>query len=196
MILFKRFTIKSLTKKLKALQHNRQLNQPSDEAIKKEIDLYMSLLKAYQTFKHTKKNPYRELMVMECLRSAADLDSSKAQYELGSKLLEEAKFREKLEKEGLFSHLINQRNMRQLFEEAHLWLLKADTLGDVLAKRLRGLCYINGWGVALDKDKGFELVLASIDAENSWDKVPQIFAAIGLNKPEFFSALGKHRNKS
>lgn len=195
MILFKRFTIKSLTKKLKALQHNRQLNQPSDDAIKKEIDLYMSLLNAYQTFKRTKKNPYRELMVMECLRAAAALDSSKAQYELGLKLLEEAKFREQLEKEGLFSNLINQRDMRQLFEEAHLWLLKADTLGHVLARRLRGLCYINGWGVALDKDKGFELVLASIDAENSWDKVPQIFAAIGLNKPEFFSALGKHRNK-
>lgn len=196
MILFKRLTIKSLTKKLKVLQQNRQLNQPSDDIIAKEIDLYMSLLSAYQAFKNSKKNPYRELLVTECLRAAAGLDSSKAQYELGLKLLEEAKFREQLETDGLFANLINQRDMRQLFEEAHLWILKAENLGHILAKRLRGLCYINGWGVDADKDKGFELVLASIDQENSWDKVPQIFAAIGLNKPEFFSALGKHRHKN
>ena len=33
----------------------------------------------------------------------------------------------------------------------------------------------------------------AIELEQSWDKVPQIFASIGLNKPEFFSALTKMR---
>ena len=46
----------------------------------------------------------------------------------------------------------------------------------------------------LDKKVGFELIVESIEQENSWDKVPQIFASMGLNKPEFFSALTQLRN--
>jgi TPR repeat protein len=195
MIFFKRLTLKSLTKKAKAMQQNRLLNQPSDALLAKEIDIYLTMARIYQAFRKTKKNPFTELMVRECLRAATTLDSSSAQYDLGQKLLEEAKFRDKLEKEGVFANASNQRQAFQLFEEAHAYLLSAENLSHVLAKRLRGLCYINGWGVEVDKNKGFELVVASIDQENSWDKVPQIFASIGLNKPEFFSALGKHRGK-
>lgn len=73
-------------------------------------------------------------------------------------------------------------------------MLAAEQLKHVEAKRLHGLCYINGWGVEVDKKRGFELIVESIEQENSWDKVPQIFAAMGLNKPEFFSALTQHRN--
>lgn len=196
MILFKHLKIKFLTKKLKAMQQNRLLNQPPDDVILKEIELYRTLSDIYKTFKSKKKRSFNELMANECLRAAANLDSSAAQYELGSKLLEEAKLRDKLEQEMLFASPGNQRQARQLFEEAHAYLLSAENLGHPLSKRLRGLCLINGWGVEADKNKGFELVVASIDQENSWDKVPQIFASIGLNKPEFFSALGKHRGKN
>ncbi|MDP1603233.1 MAG: hypothetical protein Q8M03_08210 [Legionella sp.] len=196
MIFFKRLTLKSLTKKAKAMQQNRLLNQPSDAVLAKEIDLYLTMARIYQAFKSKKKNPFSDLMVRECLRAAANLDSSSAQYELGQKLLDEAKFRDNLEKEGVFANTSNHRQAHHLFEEAHAYLLSAENLGHILAKRLRGLCYINGWGVEVDKNKGFELVVASIDQENSWDKVPQIFASIGLNKPEFFSALGKHRGKN
>ena len=40
----------------------------------------------------------------------------------------------------------------------------------------------------------FDVNGKSIEIEQSWDKVPQIFASIGLNKPEFFSALTKMRS--
>lgn len=195
MIFFKRFTIKSLTKKLKAMQQNRRLNQPADEVINKEINSYLTLASLYQSFKNKKKYPFSEHMATECIRAAASLQSSSANYELGRKLLEEAKFRDQLEKGILFANTSNERQSRQLFEEAHAYLLNAEKLGNFQAKRLRGLCYINGWGVEPDKNKGFDLVVDSIDQENSWDKVPQIFAEIGLNKPEFFSALGKRRGK-
>ncbi|HAT9519670.1 TPA: hypothetical protein JBC96_14495, partial [Legionella pneumophila subsp. pneumophila] len=56
-----------------------------------------------------------------------------------------------------------------------------------------GLCIINGWGVESDKNAGFELVVDSIEQEGSWDKIPQIFASMGLNKPEFFSAIMQRR---
>ena len=195
MLLLKRFTIRSLTKKLKLMHQNRLHNQPSDEVIGKEINLYRTLATIYRAFRNKKKYPFSDLMVTECLRAAAALDSSQAQYELGEKLLEEAKFREKLEMEGLFANDANARRMRELYQDAHTYLFNADKFSHILAKRLRGLCFINGWGVEIDKNKGFELVVASIDQENSWEKVPQIFAAIGLNKPEFFAALGKHRGK-
>ena len=192
----KRFKIKRLTKKLKAMQQARIHNQPRDEVITKEVNYYHELAAIYNTAIGHKSYPFASEMVVACLRAAASLDDSAAQYQLGSQLLEEAKFREQLQLEGLFASPGNERQMQQLYEEAHAYLQAADKLGHVQAKRLRGLCYINGWGISSDKDKGFELVVASIDQENSWDKVPQIFAAIGLNKPEFFSAIMKHRNKS
>ncbi|WP_419418655.1 hypothetical protein ACNVED_08815 [Legionella sp. D16C41] len=193
---FTRFTIRSMKKKLKVLKHNRLLNPASDEAIAKETNLYLNLAKVYESIKNRKKFPFAELMVNECLRAAASLDSSEAQFKLGSKLLEEGKFREQLEQEELFANASNNRQQQQLYEEAHAYLLAADNLGHIDAKRLRGLCYINGWGVNADKKQGFDLIVDSIDKENSWDKVPQIFAAMGLNKPEFFSALAKHRTKN
>lgn len=195
MIFFTGLTIRSINKKLKAMQHNRQLNQPTDAVLAKEIDLYMTLSNIYYLVRHRKKYPFAMLMVKECLRAAANLDYSKAQYELGKMLLEEAKFRDKLEQEKIFANASNKRQAQQLYEEALAYLQSAETLGHILAKRLHGLCYINGWGVPVEKDKGFEMVVASIGQENSWDKVPQIFASIGLNKPEFFSALVKHRGK-
>lgn len=193
MIFLQRLTIKRMTKKLKAMKQNRQLNQPTDEILAKEVSIYMNLSEIYHSLKNKKKFPFNELMANECLRAAAALDSSKAQYELGMKLLEEAKFRDGLEKDGLFANSSNQRQAESLFAEAQAYLISAENLNHVLAKRMRGLCFINGWGVEVDQDKGFDLIVASIDDENSWDKVPQIFASIGLNKPEFFSALGKHR---
>lgn len=192
-MLFKRLQMRSLTKKLKSMQQTRQLNQPSDELLAKEVSLYMALASIYHSLRKKKKYPFADIMVRECWRGAANIDSSLAKYELGKKLLEEARFREQIEKDGLLANPGNQRQMTQLYEEAHAYLLGAEGLGHILAKRLRGLAYINGWGVEADKNKGFDLVLASIEQENSWDKVPQIFASIGLNKPEFFSALGKHR---
>ena len=86
--------------------------------------------------------------------------------------------------------------MQACYADAHAYLSSSEKLGHIQAKRLHGLAYINGWGVPADKNRGFELIVESIDQENSWDKVPQIFKEIGLNKPEFFSALAQRRSKS
>lgn len=195
MQLFKGYKIKSLTKKIKAMQQARLHNQPNDEMLAKEVENYHQLATIYQSLKQSKKYPFAEEMAWECLRMATTLNDVEAQFQLGKYLLENAKFREKLQQQGVFASAANELRMQQYYQEALAYLQAAETLGHVQAKRLHGLCYINAWGVPEDREKGFEMVVASIGQENSWDKVPQIFAAIGLNKPEFFSALTKHRNK-
>lgn len=193
MILFKRLKVRNLTKKLNAMQKNRVHNQVSDEILVKECAMYHQLAKLYGALQGCKKVPFAHEMVWECYRAAANLDDANAQYLLAKHLVEEGKLRQQLQKEGLFASPSNERRYKQLFEEAHAYLSAAETLRHIEAKRLRGLCYINGWGVDIEPEKGFELVVDSIDQENSWDRVPQIFASIGLNKPEFFAALTKRR---
>ncbi len=194
MCFLKRFKIKRLTKKIKSLQLSRVHNQPSDEVLKKEITLYHTLAGIYESLHGKKKYPFARLMSRACYRASSTLDDSSAQYILGKDLLEEAKFRENLQSNGVFASASNERHMNQLYEEALAYLVAAEQLNHIEAKRLHGLCYINGWGVTSDKKRGFDLVVDSIDEENSWDKVPQIFASMGLNKPEFFSALTQRRN--
>jgi TPR repeat protein len=188
-----RWKIKRITKKIKALHANRVNNPSSGEMIKKEISYYFELAKLYHKLSGHKKSPFASLMFAECHRAAADLDDPEANFLIGQMTLEEAKFRDNLEKEGIFKSDINSKKCNELYEEAHAYLLAAMNFGHVAAKRLRGLCYINGWGLETDKKTGFELIVDSIEQEGSWDKVPQIFASMGLNKPEFFSAITQRR---
>lgn len=196
MAYLKRWKIKRIVKKIKAMQANRVNNQPGDEMLKKEIAYYFELASIYNKLKGNKKFPYANLMYMECYRAAAGLDDAEANYQLGQMVLDEAKFRQNLEKEGVFKSESNLKKCNQLFEEAHAYLSAAIALGHVAAKRLRGLSFINGWGLEADKKAGFELIVASIEEEGSWDRVPQIFASMGLNKPEFFSQIMQRRKSS
>jgi TPR repeat protein len=196
MFSFKKLKINRLTKKLSAMQRSRVHNQPSDEILKKELEGYHFLAAMYASVEGKKKFPFAREAKLACFRAAAMLDDSKAQYILGKTLLDEAKLRAQWEANGLFASQSNLRTMTQLYEEAHAYLTAAEALQHVEAKRLRGLCYINGWGVAEDKKQGFELIVASIQQENSWDRVPQIFASMGLNKPEFFAELTQMRSKA
>ena len=195
MIFFKRSKIKRLSKKIKALKLNRVHNQPSTAALKKEAALYHQLAKIYRALEGKKKYPFAHEMVVECYRSSAAIEDSEAQFILAKYLLDAAKFRETLQLEGIFASELNEKVRDQHLAEALVFLKMAIDLNHIQAKRLYGLCYINGWGVPVDQDKGFEFVVSSIEQEGSWDKVPQIFAAIGLNKPEFYTALMKHRTK-
>ena len=190
---FKKIRINRLLKKIKLMQHNRVHNQPSSVAILKEIALYHQLAKIYKSLEGHKKYPFAADMVIECYRASAVIEDSEAQFLVATQLLEEAKFREKLQLEGVFANAANERRTKQLFEEALAYLKTAVSLNHIQAKRLYGLCFINGWGTPVDQDHGFEFIVSSIDQENSWHKVPQIFAEMGLNKPEFFSVLMKHR---
>jgi hypothetical protein len=189
------FKINRWVKKIKSMQQSRVHNQPSEEMIKKEVAAYHKLADIFRALQGKRKYPFAHEMSLECFRAAATLDDTAAQYILAKTLLEEAKFRSELQEKGVFANPRNERQAQQLFDEALAYLLAAEQLHHIEAKRLRGLCYINGWGVEIDAKRGFELVVESIDQENSWDKIPQIFSAMGLNKPEFFSVMMQHRDK-
>lgn len=190
-----RWKIKRITKKIKAMQTNRVNNQPGDEIIKREVLYYYELASIFKKLKGNKKFPYAEVMLIECYRAAADLDDSSAHFQLAQIFIDEAKYRQNLQNEGIFNSPANLKRTQQLYEEAHAHLLAAEKLGHIGAKRLRGLCLINGWGLEVDKNNGFELIVESIEQEGSWDKIPQIFASMGLNKPEFFSAIMQRRKE-
>lgn len=189
----KRFKIKRLTKKINALQSVRAHAPAKPDDIKKELRYYRELMLIYKKLFKNKRVPFAKLAYLECLRQASELEDALSSFELGQLLLEEAKFRTSIQSDGALASTINEKKASQLYEEAHAYLSNAEQLGSSKAKRLKGLCFINGWGVDPDQSKGFELIVASINDENAWDKVPQIFAEIGLNKPEFFQALNKHR---
>lgn len=193
MCFFVKFKINRLTKKLTALQKNRVHNQPSDEVLRSEIAGYHELSQLYMKKIGHKKFPFAQDMVTACYRAAAALDDVAAQFLLGQYFLDKAKFLEGVQKQSIFCCNANERECKISYEEAHAYLMAAEQLRHAQAKRLRGLCYINAWGVPEDKDKGFEMIVDSIEQEKSWDKVPQIFAALGLNKPEFFAALTQRR---
>lgn len=195
MFFWKRFKINRLTKKLALMQRSRVHNPPTDELLKKEKEGYHLLAAMYAKLEGKKKFPFARELRLACYRASAMLDDPVAQYILGKALLDEAKARQSWESMGLLASQSNVRMMTQLYEEALAYLEAAEVLLHIEAKRLHGLCYINAWGLPEDKKKGFELIVASIQQENSWDRVPQIFASMGLNKPEFFSALTQMRSK-
>lgn len=178
------------------MQQYRLYNATTDKMIADEIKLYQKLEAVYQQLSSNKNYPFAKIMVNECLRAQASLDEANSQYKLAVRLLDEAKFRESLEQEVLFANATNDYFLKKLYQEVHELLEAATKNNHVLAVRLQGLCYINSWGVERDKHKGFEIVVKSIELSDSWQQVPQIFADIGLNKPEFFSALVKHRNEA
>lgn len=188
-----RWKINRLSKKIKSMQLNRVNNQPTDQQVKKEVLTCFELAELYKKLIGKKRFPFAEIMVVECYKAATNLNDSTAHYQLGQMFINEGKYRQNLQNEGVFSSEDNQKKCVSAFEQAHAHLLAAEKLGHVEAKRLRGLAIINGWGQEADKNAGFELVVASIEQEGSWDKVPQIFAAMGLNKPEFFAAIMQKR---
>lgn len=193
MCLFKRFKMKRLQKQLKIMYAARAQNQGSVALRQKEILAYAKLADLYERVKGKKKFPFAREQALACYRAAALLDDVTAQYTLGVKLLEEAKLRDTLQQSELFTTDSNALFMQELYKEAHAFLFEAEKHQHINAKRIRGLCYINGWGVDIDKDKGFDLVVASIEQENSWDRVQKIFAQLGINKSSFFSELFQHR---
>lgn len=195
MILFKKFKIKRLLKKIKSMQLQRVHTQPSVDAVKKEEAMYHRLAAIYHSLDGKKKYPFACEMALECYRASAALEDAEAQYLLAKSLLDEAKLRDTFQTEGVFASEQNARKMKFLYEEAHAYLSAAVQLNHIKAKRLLGLCYIKGMGVPVDQDKGFEYVVSSIEQEQSWDKVPQIFGEMGLNKPEYFSALMSKRGR-
>lgn len=192
---FKRFKIKRLQKQIKVISAGRLNHTSSTEDLHKEIGLYFSLAKLYESVQGEKKHLFAREQALACYRAAAALDDAQAQFIVGQKLLEEARMREEMQLSGLFASEANATYLKMLYHDAHEFLLGAEKHQHIKAKRLRGLCYINGWGVPVDKNVGFDLVVASIEQENSWDRVQKIFAELGINQSSFFSELFQHRKK-
>lgn len=187
--MFNEWKIKKLKKKLKVLRHNRQFEQQPDTLIAKEVDLYLKLAEIYSSLAQNKTFPNARVSEQECYRAAAALNDGKANFLIAKALLDEGRYRLELQEEAILDNDYNKSHMEQLFSEAHAYLKAGDKLNNIAAKRHRGLCYINAWGVSKDTEKGLELFVESINQEGSWDKLSEIFKIYGIDKPEYFNAV-------
>jgi len=185
---FIKLKLKSKLKKATAMHNQRQNNAVSDLIVKKEIVLLYEIAKIYEKQQFRKKFPHAADYALETYRVAASLSDINAQYIVGNKLLEKGKFWDSLQK-MIFACSAHKKYAEAAYEEAFVYLDSAEAGGHPLAKRIKGLAYVNGWGVEKNNDHGFELIVDSIDQEHAWDRATKIFDEIGLNKPEFFSSI-------
>lgn len=188
MILFKRFQLNRLRKKVGILCQERLSNEVPDAAVQKEIVLYKKIGRIYDAMYRSKKFPYVREMAIESYRLAADLGDVHSIRTVGERLLEFGKFWESMEG-TLYYNDVHAVYKRQYFDEAFLYLNTANDLDDVISKRLLGLSYINAWGVEADVDRGLTYVIESLDLEDAWPRSSAIFAELGLDKPEFFKKI-------
>lgn len=187
--------IKSIKKKLVLLLKKRQEGEEvSDADREKEVQLHRYLGQLYDKVRYNKKYPHAEVLALESYRNAASLSNPDALYIVGQRLLERGKFWD-LMRRGVFGNQIHEKYSNGAYEEAFTYLKAAEEEGHIMAKRLHGLSYINGWGMKKDMDQGFKLVIASIQQEGAWDRATKIFEELGLNKPEFFSYVMTSRKQ-
>jgi TPR repeat protein len=188
------FRIKRIKKKLSKMQQFRQSHDVDDAKIQNEIKYELKLHDLYQKLIGKKKHPFAQMLAVESWRAAAQLNHVPSMYELGNFYLKMAQCRENLEQEKIFSSAENQRAMKDAYLQAHTFLEAAQKMGHLDAMLLYGLCFIFGWGMPIDQNKGYQLVIESIDKKQCWGKLPQLFAPMGLNKSEFFEALIKRQS--
>lgn len=182
--------LNSLKAKVQKLHEQREQGISVD--VSQEIDACTQLAKFYEKHYFDKGLPHAEIYAFECYRAAAVLGSAQAQYVCGQRLFEKAQFWEQWSN-SIFGQTIHRKYAQEYYDEAFTYLQEAENSGHALAKRLRGLAFVKGFGVPKDVDKGFILIVESIDQENAWDRVTKIFVDLGLNSPEFFSMLVTHR---
>lgn len=192
MNIFARMRLKNLQKKAKTLFEKRESG--ANVNVKTEINVLKELAKFYLNHCFDKSLPNSMILIDEYYRAAAKLDDAEALYLFGQRRLDAAKFWQAWQ-EGNYGEEVHRQYAEMYFKEAFEALTEADKNGYPLAKRLHGLVYINGWGVPQDQEKGFKMVVDSIEEAKAWDKATEIFQELGLNKPEFFSAMMQMRKK-
>ena len=143
---------------------------------------------------YDKDCPHAQMLCREAYRAAALLGNSEAQYRCGKLFMESGHFWMDTVA-GLLSCDKQKDYAVESYAEGLKFLQDAESNGHALAKREHGLAYIHGWGVEQDTQKGYELVIKSIDVEGSWDNATEIFQSLGLNSTEFFSMLGALRKQ-
>jgi hypothetical protein len=190
----KKWKERKMLKKLKSLAQVRINNQVSQEQVNLEIKLLNQLGQFYLKNRKLKIYPYASQMFENALRIAAQIGDDNAQLTLGKELLNQAKSRVVWQTEEVLANKDNQAKIDDLFFQAHVFLQEASKKS-VEAQRMLGLCSIHGWGEPIDRKKGFSLIVESINREDSWDRLPEIFSKMGLNKPEFLKELIKFRTQ-
>lgn len=188
--MFAKFKLKKLLKKAKNLYDKRE--RGANVNIKNEVKVLKDLAKFHLKHQFNKKFPKAKIYANEYYRAAAALNDPEAQYILGKEQLETGRFWQSWH-DGHYGEPVHETYKSQCFKEAFALLEAADENGYPLAKRLHGLAWINGWGVEANNDKGFKMIVDSIEEANQWDKATEIFKELGLNKPEFFSAMMQMR---
>jgi len=188
----KRFKEKRLLKKIRVLQSARLSGQVPDVKIQTEIKYLQALAQLYGKCFGSKHYPYALEMQENTHRNAAYIGAFESEHWLGQELIKHGRARLEWQNAQVIANEDNQKKLDDLFAQGYLYLEKA-SVHVVEALRLMGLCHIHAWGKPLDRKKGFALIVDSINREDSWDKLPEIFAKIGLNKPEFLKELIKYR---
>jgi len=189
---FQRRKLKSLQNKVQKTHHLYE-QQNSAANLKNLVAAQYDLAKFYEQHFYDRTLPHAEKYALECYRAVAALGEAKAQYICGQRLLDQAKFWDNWSRSPIYGAEIHKKYSKACFEEAMAYLNAADHQDYPYARRLLGLIHINGWGVPLNTDQGFKLVLESIDLEKSWDRATKIFEELKLNSPEFFAALGTYK---
>lgn len=186
MFFFKKMKLNGLLKKLKKLHQAREQGTHAD--LVPEITCLKEIANFYDKNLYNKKFPRAETLALEYYRAAALLEDAEAQYVCGRRLLEKGHFWTRW-KNDICGAPVHQLYADQCYAEAIKFLSEAEASDHIFAKRWHGLAHIRGWGVPVNTDAGFKLVVASIEQQNAWDKATQIFTELGLNSPEFFTAL-------
>jgi hypothetical protein len=187
--------IKKLTKRVNQYFKNRQSNAVADNMLAKEIATYYQLAGLYDKHQFDKDFPHAKENALENYRMAASMSDMKAQCIVGERLMEEGRFWMSL-KGSLYFCEQHERYADNYFKESVIYLKTAHDQDYTLASRLLGVAYVNGWGVESDVEKGGRLIVDSIEKEGAWTKASEIFAALGLNKSEFFSKFMSEKGKS
>ena len=186
----KKMKLNTLRKKVQENKERREAGRAPE--IHEEINSLFELAEFYVDNGFDKDLPHADILSCEAYRAAAILGNSEAQYRCGKYFLEMGKFWDEVRDSMLGCDLQNKYS-DAYYEEAFFYLEEAETNGHALAKREHGMAFIHGWGVEADTQKGYQLVIESIDLEGSWDKATEIFQSLGLNSTEFFSMLGAMR---
>lgn len=184
--------LNSLRKRVQKL-HDLVTQQSSDANAKAAITAQYDLAKFYEQHSRDRGLQHADTYALECYRASASLGDIKAHYICGQRILEQAKFWDAWSHNPIYGASIHQKYANAFYSEAFAYLEFADEHNFALAKRLLGMAYIHGWGTTMDLDKGYQLVLASIDLEQAWDRATKIFEELKLNSPQFFAKLRTYR---
>lgn len=193
MTFFKRMKLRSLQKKAKKLHQIR--DQGKGTGFKAEIAVLFELAEFFDKNRFHKKFPEAETFALEYYRAAASLDDAKAQYILSQRLFDKARFYDNWNQD-IYGSSVHQRYAALYYEDAFKYLKESEAGGYALAKRYHGLAYIHAWGVAKDSEKGFQMIIDSIEMEQAWDRATKILEELKLNSPEFFNSIMKHQAKN